>query len=323
MKTIDDKDEYLIDVEKHIRLSICEDGDFDNILQVSKALAAPERIQILKTLYLRSTTLAKLSQELKIPLSSLSRHVNILADAQLIRISYRPSLKGHMKYCSLKMLSCTISINEKEQHRREKRTYSIEMPIGMFSSANITSPCGMVSKDSIIGLIDDPRTFYLPERNQAEKLWFSEGNISYLFPLKSSRRKYSELSFSFEICSETACHNLDWPSDITVYINDEELTTFTSTGDFGGRRGKFTAPNWSLTSTQYGMLKTITLTENGVFVDNQLMRSDITFSDVYYKNNLFLKFTLAVKSDAVHRGGMNLFGKKFGDYQQAIIMTIK
>ena len=36
-----------------------------------------------------------------------------------------------------------------------------------------------------------------------------------------------------------------------------------------------------------------------------------------------VKFTIGIKQDAVHRGGLNLFGKNFGDYQQAIIMTIK
>lgn len=321
MDISNEKNEYLIDAEKHVSLSISKDNDLENILKISKALSAPERIKILKMLYLRSTTLSQMSKELKIPISSVSRHVDVLADAQLIRISYRPTPKGHMKYCALKTLSYNVTLNGKEQ--RERKSYSIEMPIGMFSNANITPPCGMVSKDAIIGLIDDPRTFYLPERNQAEKLWFSEGSVTYLFPLKSSRRKYSELTFSFEICSETACYNLDWPSDITVYVNDEELTTFTTIGDFGGRRGKFTPQNWSLASTQYGILKNISINENGVFVDNALMRSDITFNDLYYKNNLFLKFTLAVKPDAIHRGGMNLFGKKFGDYQQAIIMTLK
>ena len=219
------------------------------------------------------------------------------------------------------MLSCKVSVVGKEE--REKRTYSLEMPIGMFSQANIKPPCGMVSKDTIIGFIDDPRTFYLPERSQAEKLWFSEGNVTYLFPLKSSRKKYTEMSFSFEICSETACYNPDWPSDITVSVNDEELTTFTTIGDFGGRRGKFTTKNWSLTSTQYGILKTVCINENGVYIDDTLVRSDITFKDLYFKNNLFLSFTLAVKADATHRGGMNLFGKKFGDYQQAIVLTLK
>ena len=315
------QNEYLIDVEKHISLSISKDEDFENILKISKALSAPERLQILKMLYLHPTTLSQMSKQLGIPLSSISRHVDVLAEAQLIRISYHPTPKGHMKHCALKALSYNVALTGKEH--RERKAYSIEMPIGMFSSSNITPPCGMASKDAIIGLIDDPRTFYLPERNQAEKLWFSAGNITYLFPLKSSRKKYSELAFSFEICSETAFYNPDWPSDITVYVNDEELTTFTTIGDFGGRRGNFTAQNWSLTSTQYGILKKVTINQHGVFVDDTLVRSDITFNDIYYKNNLFLKFTLGVKPDAAHCGGMNLFGKRFGDYPQAIVMTLK
>lgn len=323
MKPNETENEYLIDVEKHIHLSIGNDADFDKICDVAKALSAPERIRILKALYLHPTTLSKLAEELNIPLTSLSRHMDVLSDAQLVRISYRPSLKGHVKYCSLKMLSCKFSIDDVDKRKREKPAYSIEMPVGMFSSVDITPPCGMVAKDKIIGLIDDPRTFYLPERNQAEKLWFSEGSISYHFPLKSSRRKYSELSFSFELCSETACYNPDWPSDITISVNDIELTTFTSIGDFGGRRGKYTASNWSLSSTQFGLLRTVSITENGVFFDHTPVRDDVTFKDVVEHDATAVKFTLSIKKDATHRGGLNLFGKRFGDYPQAIVMTIK
>ena len=102
MKNAKDESEYLIDIEKHSDLFINKDEDVESILKIAKALSSPERIQILKTLYLHSTTLSKLSKELKIPLTSISRHIDVLADAQLVRVSYRPTLKGHTKYCSLK-----------------------------------------------------------------------------------------------------------------------------------------------------------------------------------------------------------------------------
>lgn len=62
-----------------------------------------------------------------------------------------------------------------------------------------------------------------------------------LYKLQFSRPPHDlpgdEISFSFEVCSETIYYNNHWPSDITVSVNDVEVATFTSPGDFGGRRG--------------------------------------------------------------------------------------
>jgi predicted transcriptional regulator len=35
-----------------------------------------------------------------------------------------------------------------------------------------------------------------------------------------------------------------------------------------------------------------------------------------------IKLTIGIKEDAVHKGGINIFGKNFGDYPQSIVMTI-
>ena len=118
-------------------------------------------------------------------------------------------------------------------------------------------------------------------------------------------------------------YNNNWPSDITVSINDVEVTTFTSPGDFGGRRGRYTPEHWPVTSTQFGILKTITIGAGGVVVDKTPVNSHVTVSDLKLNTGNAVKFTIGIKQDAVHRGGLNLFGKNFGDYQQAIIMTIK
>lgn len=322
MKKLNEEKKYLIDSEKHISLTTGNETDLDKILKISKALSSPERIRILKALHLRSTTIATLSSELNIPVTSLFRHIDVLADADIIKIHYRPSLKGHLKYCSLKMLSCEISIDEGKTTDKEKQSYTIEMPVGMFSDINVAPPCGMASKNSVIGVIDDEKTFYLPDRYKAEKLWFGEGYISYNFPLNSSYKNYSKMIFSFEVCSETVLYNFDWPSDITIFINDVEITTFTTSGDFGGRHGKYTDSVWAVTSTQYGVLKTLEITENGIFLDNVLIDSNVNFEKLFRKDETLIKFTLAINPDAVHKGGINIFGKNFGDYPQAILLTL-
>ena len=40
------------------------------------------------------------------------------------------------------------------------------------------------------------------------------------------------------------------------------------------------------------------------------------------KNNKIFKFAFGVKPNAKNRGGINVFGSKFGDYRQHIILTV-
>lgn len=49
---------------------------------------------------------------------------------------------------------------------------------------------------------------------------------------------------AIEICSEAPNHKDDWPSDITVWINNHEVGTWTSPSDFGGERGVLTPAWW-------------------------------------------------------------------------------
>ena len=37
----------------------------------------------------------------------------------------------------------------------------------------------------------------------------------------------------------------------------------------------------------------------------------------------YISFKLGVRPDAPHVGGMNLFGEKFGDYAQGLVMKVK
>ena len=180
----------------------------------------------------------------------------------------------------------------------------------------------MNGKDGRLGEDDNPRSFFRPERNQAEQLWFDRGYISYNFPSPEEKGSFSSIEFSFEICSETVYYNNNWPSDITVYINDVEVLTFTSPGDFGGRRGKLTPEYWAITSTQFGLLKKIVVNTEGVFLDNKMVSKKLTFDDLKLFDGTSIKLTIGIKDDAVHKGGINIFGKNFGDYPQAIIMKM-
>lgn len=313
----------IISPNKDIMLSVASEHDHDMIVKISRALSVLDRVRILKSLLLRPKNLSDLSAELDIPVSSVSRHIDALNEAQLIFVNYQPGPKGHTKYCSQMVMSYTVSLDAPRMRESQATEFVMEMPVGLYSHCHIKAPCGMTGKDGNLGAFDDPSTFFLPERVNAECIWFDSGFISYNFPKSSDGRDISEITFSFEICSETVYYNNNWPSDITVSVNDVEITTFTSPGDFGGRRGHYTPEYWPVTSTQFGILKTISVNADGLFIDKTLVNSHITVSDLKLAVGNAIKLTIGIKEDAVHRGGLNLFGKNFGDYQQSIIMIIK
>lgn len=300
-----------------------DSNEHELITKIARALSVKERVMILKDILTCSKNIPTIAKELNIPESSVTRHVEVLADAGLIYISYLPGIKGHVKYLSQAILDVSISL-ESLQTVMSDDEFSIEMPLGMFANCDVKAPCGMTGKEKEIETFDDPSVFFSPSRIDAECIWFDSGFISYRFPTKHIKNQpYKKLSFTFEICSETIYYNNDWPSDITIRVNDVELLTFESKGDFGGRRGKHTPMYWPVTSTQFGLLHKVSITDEGVFFDHHLFTDKIKLDDLKLQEANSVNFEIGVKEDAVHRGGLNLFGKNFGDFPQAIIMTLK
>lgn len=310
--------------EKNLSFSINNSLQHSDIARLGKALSSLERLSILELLQSEPKYLIEIAETINIPLSSVSRHVDVLAEAGLIFISFDPGPKGHSKLCSKAILNANISFEDVVKNSEANTGFITEMPIGMYTDCSITAPCGMASTNASIGDFDNPSVFFSAKRADAELIWFNTGSVTYKLPVKLPKpESYKEMTVSFEVCSETVYHRNKWPSDITVIINDIEINTFTSPGDFGGRRGKFTPEYWPIISTQYGLLMKFTVSADGVFVNNVLKNDTIKIADLNLTDNDFIKLTLAIKDDAVHKGGINLFGKGFGDYPQAIIMTIR
>lgn len=304
---------------------ISSEEDFDKIKEIGAALSSKEKIKILKLVSKEPMNLSELSNILKIPVSSVFYSVNQLEKAGFIKINYEPGLKGKAKVCTKTLLGLTIYFSDEMADKSQSSNVveSYEIPIGAFTDCNIKAPCGMASETEIINSVsNNPLAFYSSDRLKAELLWFDTGYLTYSFPSVSDSGECKEISISFEVCSETSYFRNDWPSDITVWINDIEINTFTSPGDFGGRRGNVTPDYWQSNLTQYGLKKTFAVNEKGVFVDGLLVNKKIRISDLKLSSEKPITVKIGIKEDAIHKGGINLFGKKFGDYPQAIILKI-
>ena len=205
---------------KHVELSIERE---DELYRFAHALASPVRIRIIKTLGERSMNVGELAQKLDMPMSSAAQAVKVLEDAGLIMSEVQPGVRGSMKICSRKTDTAAIFLMEPETNAENVLT--LQMPIGGYSSAEGIQPtCGIVGANAYICDMDDPTGFYVPGRFGAQLIWFKQGALEYRFSYQHMDTMEIEwLELSFEACSEAPNYRKDWPSEITVSINNEEL----------------------------------------------------------------------------------------------------
>ena len=125
-----------------------------------------------------------------------------------------------------------------------------------------------------------------------------------------------------ELSSETPGTNMDWPSDITLWVNDVPIGTWTSPGDYGDKRGVYTPNWWKLAGSQYGKLKTWRISRSGSFIDG-IRISDTTMDDIDIPKHHSIRMRIGIDAKAAHPGGLNIFGRGFGNYDQDIVMRLR
>lgn len=284
-----------------------------------KALASEPRIQILSLLMKETLNINEISDALELPQSTVATHIAILENAGLITTESVKARKGTQKLCYPAFRELLVQFPK--QQKTEKNFVEIEMPIGIFTDCSVTAPCGLCSSEKIIGLLDIPDAFLNPDRMKAGLLWCGTGTVEYKFPNNTmyATQKVTKLEVSMELSSETPGTNANWPSDITVWINRTEIGTWTSPGDYGDKRGKYTPEWWKLEGSQYGLLKYFSVTDEGSFVDGAKI-SDVTLADLHMDEHHSIRVQIGVKKNAEHVGGMNIFGKGFGNYDQGIVL---
>ncbi|QPC82026.1 helix-turn-helix domain-containing protein [Phototrophicus methaneseepsis] len=296
------------------------DTDDEQAMKVFKALASETRLRILKFLGSGPHNVSTIAEELDLPLSTANLHLSVLEDAGLLFTDWRPGTRGTQKVCARAFSTITVPFRSTDSHIY--RTMDVSMPIGAYADCQVAPTCGLHSETNIISYLDRPSAFYEPEHIYAQRLWFHHGYVEYRFPNRMPPQTTPEsLHLSFEACSEAVTHHYNWPSDISVWINGVELGVWTSPADFGGERGMLT-PEWvNVDSSQYGLLKVWRVDNMGTFIDGTQV-SDVSLSELYVTENDFISVRIGVRPDARHVGGINIFGKKYGNHPQDIVLTI-
>ncbi|WIY53566.1 helix-turn-helix domain-containing protein [Devosia sp. YIM 151766] len=298
--------------------------DPEEDLDVLKGLASSVRIKMLKLLHVEGPMNGNdIAAKLGLPQSTVSTNLQILDGAGLIRTETQKARKGNQKICHSTFEEVLVMFKDDitPLHSNE---IEVSMPLGLYTSCEVSAPCGLCSVDGIIGLLDVPNTFLDPGRMKAGLIWFTRGYVEYQFPnnAKLAQNVIEVMEFSIELSSEVPGTSADWPSDITFSVNGTEIGTWMSTGDYGDKRGVYTPDWWKLKGSQYGKLKSWRVTENGTYVDGVKI-SPVSLADLDLANHHSIRLRIEVKDDARYPGGINIFGRGFGNYDQDIILRLK
>ncbi len=294
--------------------------DIKNASSIFEALSSSVRIEILTLLKENGeTNLNQIAKKLNLTNGAITAHIKKLSEAKLIDVKTKSGIRGAQKVCTL--IADKIIIDLFDEDYAHKNLYMFDINIGHYSDYKIIPTCGIVNEKVIVGEFDDPRYFAFPERFDARLIWFTEGYLSYRLPndLKFNET-CTELQIGMELASEAPGYSTHYPSDINFKINGKDLGFFTSPGEFNDRKGIFTPTWWLENLGQYGKLKLLTINNTGCYIDG-LKISNTVIDDLEISPLSEIIFTIQVAHDAVNRGGVTIFGKGFGDYNNGI--TVK
>ncbi|WP_137113101.1 transcriptional regulator [Rhodobacter sp. SY28-1] len=290
---------------------------------ILRALASEVRVRILDHLTrLGPRNVNQVADELDLPQSTVSSNIQTLIDAGLVQTRSEKGRKGSQKICLSTFTELLIAFKDPTP-AQNSNVIEVAMPIGLYTRCEVSAPCGLCSPDGVIGLLDVPDTFLDPDRMRAGLLWFTRGFVEYQFPnnAKLAGDSVQSLGLAVELSSEVPGTSKDWPSDITVAINGHEIGTWTSPGDYGDKRGKYTPDWWKLAGSQYGDLKRWEVTAAGTYLDGEKI-SDCSLGDLELGDHRSIRVRIGVKDDARHPGGMNIFGRGFGNHDQEITLRL-
>lgn len=288
-------------------------------MKIFESLSSETRIKILEILGKSSKNIGELAKLLNFSSAIMTRHITQLEEAGLVRTELVRGKRGMQKMCYLATDEIVLTFVNREEAYNYNFT---SIPIGQYVSYKANPTCGLASLDSVIGVWDDPRYFSDPKKVDAAILWFQSGYVEYMIPSYIvSNKKIKSIEISMEICSEFPGYNENWPSDIYFYLNDIYIGYWTSPGDFGKKSGTYTPKWWNL-GTKYGLLKTIKINSYGSMIDG-LKLSDITIDKIPMIYGKDISFRIEAPEKCNNPGGVTLFGKGFGNYDQDINIRIE
>lgn len=289
-------------------------------LNLFKCLSSKTRIKIIELLNKKERNISELASKLGVSSAIITRHISELEKCNIVKSKNTPGKRGLQKICYISAEEITLAFQDGKKTTSEY--HNVSLPVGQYTDYEIQPVCGLASREGLIGINDDPRYFSSPDRFNASIIWFETGWVEYQIPgYIISARPIKSIEISLEICSEFPGFRENYPSDIYFYLNNIELGIWSSPGDFGEKKGMYT-PDWWHYGTQYGLLKTIRITKERSMLDG-IKLSDVNLKEISLKAGHDIPFRISAPTDTENPGGINIFGKGFGNYNQNIEVRVE
>ncbi len=294
----------------------------DDLCRVARALSSPKRVEILRLLGEHNIlNVGEIAAAIDLPVSSTAVHIVTLEEAGLIATEKQPSLRGAVKMCTRQKHEIVFHLNESAEPM--PRVLAQQLPLGAYSAASgIAASCGLASRSAPIGAYNNPRSFHLPERLNAEIVWFHRGYLEYAFSLLAMDEiDIHWLEVSFEVCSQAPMRKAEWRSDVRVHVNGAALGTCACTCDSQGRRGMLNPVWWPDVATQHGQLQTWRVDGAGTYLNGAKI-GGARLPDLCLAERDAIAVRIEAPDDDGTQPGINLFGNQFGDYNQGVTLQV-
>ncbi|WP_207942248.1 hypothetical protein DOK78_000660 [Enterococcus sp. DIV2402] len=286
---------------------------------VFQALASETRLKIIRFLGNQKKSIGDIADYLKISKAITTRHIQQMEDCGLLGSERGINEHRNKKIVYLKVDNIHIKFPKKVYS--EFQLHSTDLKIGHFTDFSVKPTCGLATVKEIVGKSDEPKYFLDTNRVDAALLWFSEGFVEYKIPNLLRDNEVPEmLEISFEIASEFPISNNIWPSDISIFINDIKVATYTVPGNFSDTRGRYTPRWWNDHFSQYGLLKHIRINKLDTGIDGEKY-STVTIDSLKLHDHPLMKLRFEIEEDAKNKGGLTLFGQGFGNHDQNILIN--
>jgi len=312
---------------------------------IAQALSNKNRLRILNLLKDGQLNIHDISKELNMPMPTVTVNIQKLEESGLITCSAKAGKHGKQKICSLKYQELTLHFFDVQPKDEEPpnnpepvmiNTHhdtilhspisptilenNIDIQLGSFTNHNVKPESGIASLTEIINNGGGVNVFSSPEKMDSQVLWFNDGYVVYDVPLSLDDYTLDSIKISFEVCSEHMFFSKNWPSDISLWINNYEIGTHTSEGYFGNK-GILTPNWWPLDKPQHGEYVSFEVDSNGTYINGDMIGSSTIKELTNIHSSIQIK--IGIKENAENSRGIMMFGENFGNHKQGIKVQVR
>lgn len=293
-----------------------KEDDIYSIKNLADALGNVQRLKIIKCVIETPKSITELSNILDLPASNVMFHSRILEDAKLIKFT----ITNRTTFISMLTNDVIFKLDEMPQKdiTHIHNEYDYEIKIGNYLGIDFFGSKHIIANTKYEKIDIEHNNIFTSKRFDLELLGLASSIVTYpLEPIKEDEY-LTQLHISLEICSEAPYYRNDFISDIEFFIDDVFICEYRLKGDYGGRKGLLNPSWYPLSNTQYGELLHIDISKLGVTINGFLVNDKINIDNIDLSGDKIhtLKFGNNFKKGT--RGGMNIFGKCFGDHPQHI-----